>query len=728
VVVSWRGMDGDTDLVGDEAAVGNLISGAVNGVVVQAGSIRQVVLPSQAPPEPLPVPRQLPAAVRDFTGRTDQLAALDTLLSDREEMAVGVVDGLGGIGKTSLVVRWAHRVEDRFPDGTLFANLRGYGPSAPVDAAVVLASFLPALGVSEARIPTELDAVAGLYRSALAGKRVLIVLDNAAHAQQVRPLLPGAAGCVVVVTSRDTLTELVVAQAAYRVTLEAFSPAETQTLIGEILGPGRVNAEPGPVADLARVCAGLPLAVRVAATRVAARPHLAVAEVVADITQEPDPESRGRYGGGAAVESVFDWSYTRLPALHAQVFRRLGLHPGPEFGVAAAAVITDVDSTTVYRCLEALAELHLVEPVGRRRYRMHDLLHAYAAHRATIDEHPRDCRDAVSRVLAWYTRTAQHADQAAFPALVGATPGGVGPIGVEIEFADRVEALAWLRMEQTTLVEVARRASECGHDELVMALAAAIRFLSRRDHGGAMVYVEVMSWGITAARAGGHRALEGLFHALRGGAQHYLGRLDDAESDYRCQLALAEELNDQARRMSGLAGLGWVRLAQDRLPEAREYYQQALPLTRGVDTGSVEAVVRGNLSQICTRLGEFEQALDHANQELVLRRQAGDHAGEVFALHDAALAWQGMGEHQTAIGLCRQAASSSRAMDEIGSDLGSVLLTLATSLELTGELPAAAQGWREALDLLMHLDDPRAEQTRQRLAAVLSQMTGDPHD
>jgi tetratricopeptide (TPR) repeat protein len=718
--------------VADRQSVGNAISGSVTGSVIQAGTIGQVVL---SPPrhEALPVPRQLPPGLRDFTGRDEHLAALDVFLPDAGHsggvVAVVVVDGTGGGGKTTLVVVWAHRVQDRFPDGTLFINLRGYGPSAPLTAEIVLVSFLAALGVSDSRVPVGLDAQAGLYRSVLAERRVLIVLDNAADAEQVRPLLPGAPGCVVVVTSRNSLTELVVAEAAHRFGLDPFTPAESHALLRGILGPARVDAEPDAVTELVRVCAGLPLAVRVAATRAAARPQLNLSDVVADITEDHGRGHEDSFGGsrdvGDAVRSVFDWSYTGLPAEQAKVFRRLGLHPSQEFGVHAAAALTGLDVITVYRCLETLAELNLVEPAGRKRYRMHDLLHAYAAHRSELDETSTDRRDVVSRVLAWYARTAQHADRAALPLLPG-MPGEVHPVGEEMSFADRTQALAWLRSEHTNLVAATRCAVDSQQQEFAIALATSCRFLSYRERAMATRHVEVTSLGLSAARTVGNQLVEALLLDLRAETQVYLGNLGEAEADFAGALTLADALDDPFLRFLGLAGLGRVQFHSDRLHDAREYYQRALPPSRELGGGRTEAVVHANLSKISTRLGEFEQALDHAEQELVLRRHAGDQAGVACALHDAALARQGLGEHATAIGLCREAVSIYRAFDGIGDDLVQAILTLATSLEYAGHLAEAAISLREALSVLTQLDNPQAERTRQRLAALESRIGNEP--
>ncbi|WP_206785540.1 tetratricopeptide repeat protein [Amycolatopsis sp. MtRt-6] len=698
-------------------SVTNQLPGTVTGPVVQAGTIRQVVLSTAVRRQDLPVPRQLPPAVRDFAGREDQLARLDDLLLAGDEnrpaaMVISALDGTAGVGKTALAVQWAHRVEHRFADGTLFADLRGYGPSAPLRPDLVLASFLHVLGVDEDRIPAEPDLQISMYRSVLAGRRVLILLDNAGTAEQVRPLLPGSPGCVVLVTSRASLTGLLVAEAASQVTLDLFTPAEARVLLRRILGATRVAAEPDAVADLVEVCARLPLALRIAATRIATRRHTSVAEVVADIAGGRDRLDVLSSSGDerSAVRSVFDWSYTRLADEHAGLFRRLGLHPGAEFGVPAAAAVAGVDEAKAYRLLEALADVHLIEPAGRRRYRFHDLLHAYAAHRAEQDDDPDSRREATSRLFRWYARIAQAADRLVFPGLEYPDIA-LPPAGPEVPLADRAQAFAWLNTEQANLLAVLRSAPEY---RTAVVLAAAARFLRRRERTQWSVRLEAETLGIEAARAAEDRAGEAFLLGFRGDTLADLGRWDEAEADFRRQLALARDFDDAVRHEVALAGLGQIRLLQQRYAEARDFYRQALPLARQAGGGRPEAVVECNLSQISVRLGEFEQAREHAERELVLRRETADRVGEAYALRDLAVAMQGLEDHDTAIEYAGQAIALYRSLAGTETLLADALETAATSLERTGDVPQAAECLAEACALLDDLDEERAATLRAR--------------
>ncbi|EOD67362.1 ATP-binding protein [Amycolatopsis vancoresmycina] len=698
-------------------SVRNEVPGTVTGSVVQAGTIRQLVL--SAPREQLPVPRLLPPAVRDFAGRDDQLARLDELLPGGDRPAatvISAVDGTAGVGKTTLAVQWAHRVEHHFPDGTLFANLRGYGPSEPVHPGSVLTSFLRVLGIDDDRVPAGLDAQVSLYRSLLAGRRVLVLLDNAGTAGQVRPLLPGSPGCLVLVTSRASLTGLLVAEAASQLTLDLFSRDEAHVLLRRILGSARVAAEPDAVAALVEVCARLPLALRIAATRIATRRHTSVAEIVADIVADRTGldvlSSSG--DGGSAVRTVFDWSYTGLADEHARLFRRLGLHPGTEFGVPAAATVAGVDVATAYRQLDALAEVHLVEAVGGRRFRLHDLLHAYAAHRAELDDDPDHRHAARDRLFSWYARTARAADRLVFPGLE-APAVELPPSGPELPMADRAAALAWLTTEQANLTAVLRAAAGHHVHEAALVLAGTARFLSLREQASWSVRFEAESLGLAAARAAGDRAAEALLLGFRGDTLADLGRWDAAEADFRRQLELAGELGDPARQQVALSGLGQVRFLQQRYAEAREFYRAALPRAGG---GRPAAVVECNLSRISVRLGEFGPAREHAERELALRREAADHVGEAYALCDVAVALQGLGEHDAAIEHAGQAVALYRTLAGTEALLAQALETAATSLEHTGDRTGAASSLAEAAALLEDLDADRAETLRRRAREI----------
>ncbi len=709
--------------MGAGADMSNELSGTVTGAVVQAGTIHQVVLPQPADGR-RPLPRQLPPAVRDFAGRHEHLAMLDVLLPATEPgVTIVAVDGTAGVGKTTLAVRWAHQVQHRFPDGTLFADLRGHGPSSPLAPALVLPAFLLALGVAGDRVPADPDTQSSLYRSLLSGRRVLVVLDNAATSDQVRPLLPATAGCLALITSRTALTGLLVAQAAHRVVLDLFTAIEAETLVRRVIGDGRADAEPGAVAALVDGCARLPLALRVATTRIASRPHARIADVVADITEEQDRlDALSNTGDDHnAVRTVFDWSYERLPADLARTFRRLGLNPGVEVDAHAAAALTAQRTRTAHRQLEALADLHLIEPLARGRFRLHDLLHAYAADRAASDDTEEDRERALTDLLTWYARTAAAADLLIFPgtAVFDVDPG---PTVVPVPPFDRTLASAWMTDEHLTLLAAQRLAADHGLHRNVIALAGAARFLMLKQRALWPARLDAESLGLDAAVALGDRAAEAFLLMRRGDSHQRLDRWAESDTDLRRGLELARELGDPVRHREALTGLGRNLKLQRRYQESWDYYQQALPLAR--DAGVfAEAIVECNLSQLSAGLKRFEQALRHAERELELRRLVGSPHGEAYALYDVAVAWQGLAEHVRAVDCCERAVALYRELPGTEQDLAAVLTVLATSRERLDDLPGAVDALREAVDIRTGLGDPEADVLRRRLGAVVARST-----
>ncbi|MER6762445.1 MULTISPECIES: ATP-binding protein [Amycolatopsis] len=718
----------------DGAGFRNEASGEVRGTVVQAGSIGQLSLAGTATGTGGSVARQLPSVVRDFTGRTEQVAALDALLPAEAEpssdgavddagtggsVVISAVDGAAGIGKTTLAVWWAHRVQHLFPDGTLHTNLRGYGPGDPASPGEVLVGFLRALGLPGERIPTGTAEKAATFRSLLAGRRVLMVLDNANAAEQVRPLLPGTAGCVVVVTSRDRLTGLVVTEGAARLTLDLLSEPEAITLASGIVGQDRATAEPDAVRELVRCCGRLPLAVRIAAGY-ASGPDTTVAEVIAEMADERyrlDVLSR-EGDERAAVRAVFDWSYQQLDDERARVFRRLGLHPGPEFCAEAAAAVTGLDLPGARRVLGALAAAHLIEPVRRGRYRLHDLLRAYASHRAETDDPPEHREQARERMWQWYAHHAKTAHQVLFPAHCGWRPALNLEVRADprIEFPDAARAWAWIESEQDNLVAVARDTDRHGRIPLTILLAtAAAGFLYRL--GRKKRQLDLSRIALAAARRGGDRTVEA--HALLDlGTTHWTVRqLREARSASLEGLGLARDLGNRELQAWALNDLGLVLLEQGQHAQARDRFLAALSLASGSQKGRLEGVVEGNLSDLCTGLGDYQQGLRHAERSLSLRRTAHDDQGEPFALHQIARTRQGLGDLREAIAQCENALAI-EPHHRIPQDTAGILDTLGACLRDTGHIDRAKSCWRDALALYDQYGHPRADDLRTSLRAL----------
>ncbi|MEV0189815.1 AfsR/SARP family transcriptional regulator [Kitasatospora purpeofusca] len=370
--------------------------------------------PATRPPRPRqyhPRPAQLPPALATFVGRSAELSTLDGLTDAAGPAAAGisVVTGGAGTGKTALAVHWAHRVRERFPDGQLHLNLGGYALDPPLTPHEALARFLRALGTDLERIPGTVDESAALYRSLLADRRVLVLLDNARNAEQVRPLLPGSAGSLTLVTGRDGLTGLTACDGARRLVLDVLPRTEAVELIARIAGTERTRAEPRAAAELAAACGHLPLALGIAAGRLAERPHRTLVEHAAELRDAEDRLTALQIDSDAAsaVRVAFDLSYRALRPTAQRLFRLLGLAPGNCISTAAAAALSGSAPAATRPVLEHLAAAHLLNPAGPDHYRLHDLLRCYAAERATAETRPADRAAARERLRSWHLHRAE---------------------------------------------------------------------------------------------------------------------------------------------------------------------------------------------------------------------------------------------------------------------------------------------------------------------------------
>jgi DNA-binding SARP family transcriptional activator len=399
-------------------------------------------------PHAAPPPRELPADVSAFTGRVAELRRLDRLMTGRDARAgrapaavISAVSGTAGVGKTALAIHWAHQVADRFPDGQLHVNLRGYDPARPMTAADALAVFLRALGVPDEEIPAGEDRRAARYRSLLAGKRMLVVVDNARTAEQVRPLLPGAATCAMVVTSRDSLAGLVARDGAARLDLDLLPLDDAVSLLRELIG-ARADADPPAAAELARQCSRLPLALRVAAELAAARPDVPLLDLIAELADEQrrldvlDADGDPR----TAVGTVFSWSYQHLDPGLARAFRLTSLHPGPDFESQAVAALVATTLDLARRLLEALARAHLIHPTGPGRYGMHDLLRVYGRGLTEAEEGEEQAREALARLTDHYVHAAASAMDGPYPPVAPA-PAVTEPMVTTPGWLDEQRAL-----------------------------------------------------------------------------------------------------------------------------------------------------------------------------------------------------------------------------------------------------------------------------------------------
>lgn len=658
--------------------------------------------PPMSPADPRPAgPAQLPADVGAFTGRESELAALDRLLDEpaagggSTALVIGLVCGTGGVGKTTLVVRWAHRVRAGFADGQLYVDLRGYDRRQPVAPGEVLTRFLNALGVSGAEVPLDEDERAARYRTAVAGRRMLVLLDNAASAEQVRPLLPGTGSCVVVVTSRDSLSGLVSVHGARRIELDRLPPRDAVALLGWLLG-GRVAAEPDAAATLAEQCVRLPLALRVAADLAASRPSVTLAGLVAELADRRRRLDLLDAGGDtrAAVRAVFSWSYEHLPPAAARAFRLIGLHPGPDLDARAAAALLGTDPDQAGALLDRLTRAHLSEPTGLGRYGLHDLLRAYAAELAAGHDRETDRRAALTRLLDHYLATVAAAMDLAYPGALPRRPQ-VPPPAIAPGFgSDPAAARAWLDTERSTLAATSAHAVDHGWPRHAIDLAATL--LSHQENGGR--YTDLLAsqtHALTAARRVGDRAAQA--HALVGigVAHHLLSGYGPATTHLEQALTRFRELGDRAGQVRALVNLGNACRRLGGRGPAVAYLSEAVALCRELGDLPGEAAALTTLGLAYWRAGRYELAVDHYRQSLALQRRVGNLLGEGRALDNLGLVYRDLGRAELATDHHRQALDLFR---EVGHRSGEAhaLTNLGDAQVASGSHAAAADLHRQA--------------------------------
>jgi len=707
------------------------------------------------------VPRELPGLARHFVGREAELEALTGLADQAVGRAPGTVvisaiGGTAGVGKTALALQWAHQMSGRFPDGQLYVNLRGYDPGRPMTAGEALPGFLRALGVSGPDIPPGTEERAARYRSLLSGRRVLIILDNASAAEQVRPLLPAAPACVVLVTSRDTLAGLVARDGAQRLDLDLLPMADAVGLLRALIG-GRVDADPEASAALAAQCSRLPLALRVAAEIAAMHPARALADLVGELEGQQRLDLLDAAGDeGTAVRAVFSWSYRHLDVSAARAFRLAGLHPGPDLDRYAAAALAGTTVERAGRLLDVLARGYLVQPTSPGRYAMHDLLRGYARELAVTRDGAHDRRRALTRLFDYYLHTAGLATGVLLPAGRNPQPPARMP-GTPVPplTAGPAAALAWLDAERPDLLAAARYMTENGWSGHASRLAGTL--LWYLDAGGHYPdAVTLHNHGRCAAHDVADRAAEGRALVGLGVVGLRQGRYQDGASHFERALELFGQVGDTSGAGQALCGLGVIDRLQGRYQQAASRLQQALVLCRAA--GDTAGTVRplGNLGLVALRQGHPEQAAGHLEQAVHLARQTGNLQGTADMLTELGGVALRQGRHRQAASLHRQALATFRQTGNRTGEtqalngLGEVFLAtgqpgnaraqfaaalgLASRIGLSNQQARAHRGlgqachalgdpgeacrhWREALIIFTSLGAPQADHVRARLAA-----------
>ncbi len=715
------------DLAASADAVGDSRLGSAGGgqtvpsqLDVQPAST--TLLSNQAPRPPV-VPRELPGAIRHFVGRQAELAALTGLLEKAGEAALGTVvitaiGGMAGVGKTTLALHWAHQAADQFPDGQLYVDLRGFSPShEPLSAHAAVRMFLDGLGVPVERIPPDPQAQAALYRSLLTGKRTLVVIDNARDEQQVRPLLPGSQGCLVVITSRNQMTGLIAVDGAQALCLDVLTGSEARDLLEHRLGAARVSAEPAAVADLIGLCARLPLALAIAAARGSVRPGLglrALAEELKDAQRVLD--ALETEDAVASVRAVFSWSLENLQASAAQMFALLGLHLGPDITIPAAASLAGLPLPRARQALRELAGANLVSEHAAGRFAMHDLLRAYAAERAAVTLDPAARRAAQSRILDHYAHTARAAALLLSPgrepvALASARPGVTAE-----RLGGYQQALAWFEAEHQVLPGIITLAADAGLDACAWQLPWAMAdFLDRRGHWHQWAAIERAA--LAAATRLGDLAGQAVTSRLLATSCVRLGDYDLARAHLTQCLGLYRQLGDRDGQARAHRGLGCVAADQGRHADALGHDEQSLALYQAVGNQSGQAAALANVGYSHNQVGNYQQARVSCRQALALHRQTGDRAG-------LAHAWEVLGDAEHNLGNLAEAAQCYRCALAIFRDLGdrynqaNALTDLGDTCHAAGQLSAARDTWQQALDILDDMDHPQAGQVRAKLGQL----------
>jgi tetratricopeptide (TPR) repeat protein len=584
-----------------------------------------------------------------------------------------------------------------------------------VAPAGALYGFLAALQVPPARIPAGLDARVALYRGRLAGKRVLVVLDNARDAGQVRPLLPGGSGCFVVITSRDRLAGLVAEEGAHPITLDLLAEGEAWQLLAHRLGADRVAAEPEAVGEIIARCARLPLALAIVAARAAGDERLPLAVYAVELGR-----ARGDLGPFTGedprtdVRAVFSWSYRALSVEAARLFRLLGLHPGPDLAVPAAASLAGISEQRVRRLLAELTGAHLVAEATPGRYAFHDLLRGYAAEQAHAVDNDHARRAALHRVLDHYLHTAYTASLQLHPhrAPITLTPPQAGAARTVLAGYD--EALAWLAAEHPVLLASITQATHHGFDVHAWQLTAAlVPFFQARGHWHDWITTHTCALAATVRLA--DRPGQARTHRSAAYAHARLGHHADAATHLRHALRLSRALHDRTGEGHTRLTLSTALGQQGRHRQALHHAQAALDLFQTADHRAGQARALNAIGWYHGQLGDHQQALTHCQQGLAIAQQLG-------ARHDQAATWDSLGHAHRHLGHHHQAVTCYQHAADLSHQLGDqpqqaeVLTHLGDTHHAAGNHTAAHNAWQQALTILDELDDPEADAVRAKLA------------
>jgi DNA-binding SARP family transcriptional activator/tetratricopeptide (TPR) repeat protein len=670
----------------------------------------------QAPPKPRPrsqVPSQLPADLPSFAGRGTELARTAALLGEQNAMTTIAIFGMGGVGKTTLAVHLAHEVADQFPDGQLYVSLHGFDPAGVVSSSEAVRGFLETLGVPPHRMPADLDGQTALYRSLLAGRRMLVLVDDARDTEHARPLLPGTPGCMVIITSRTQLLGLVARSGAHPVALDPPTLAEARDIFVHRLGAARVAAESDAVDEIIARCGRLPLALAVVAARAATFPDVPLAAIAGEL-REGDLDAFGEPDADIDVRTVFSWSYRAVTPDAARLYRLLGLHPGPEISLPAAASLAGSPVRQVRALLDELSGAHLVNEQISGRYEFHDLLRAYAAELTASEDDSETRQAARSRLLDHYLHHADAAARLLFPHRDRApvVPPPAGPA----DLADHQQADSWLRQERPVLLALAALAAETGFERHTWQLAAAIElFLDRQGRWQEQIVLQQNA--LAGARRLGDNSPLAHAHRALGFAHGRLSRQTEADTHLQNALELfagADDANGEAATHRNMAFLA-NRQGNHRV--ALDHYARAMDLYESNANQSGRATVFNEAGWTHILLGDYEQALAQCGQAVRLHTRIGNHSGEAAASDSLGYAYHHLGRHEDAIAHYQHALTLYRRLTDRYLE-ADTLSHIGDARAALGDHDSAATAWRQALLILDELGHPDAKEVRGKLRVI----------
>jgi DNA-binding SARP family transcriptional activator/tetratricopeptide (TPR) repeat protein len=662
--------------------------------------------------QPVGVPQQLPAVVPHFTGREAELTELASFMSRapgrRGAIVLSAVAGMAGVGKTALAVQWCHQVAAEFPDGQLYVNLRGFGPEGkPVEPTAAIRGFLDALGVRPEQVPESPGTQAGLYRSLLAGRRMLLLLDNAQNEAQVRPLLPASSSCLCVVTSRTRLIGLAASEGARLISLDVLPGGEARQMLARRLGEERIRAEPEAAADLITLCGRLPLALAVIAARAADRPDFPLADLAGELRERQRLGALTTGDAATSVDAVFSWSYQQLSTPAARMFRQLSLAPGPDIPELAAAQVAGLSPGHAHDLLRGLVRSCLLTEPTPGRYTFHDLLRAYAGRQAETADSLAERRAALTRLFDHYLALAGAAMDTLGPGerherpRVG-QPGAGAPV---VSTPD--SARAWLNAERANLVAAAAHTATWGWPHHTTALAAILfRYLD--DGGHYSDGMAVHTHALHAATQIGDRAGQADALRRRCGIDYRRGHCGEVAIQLAEALSIYRGIGDRRGQVRTLNNLGIVLRAQGNYREALNHHQQALVLSReeGEDFG--QAISLDGLGNTLGRLGNYRESAEHHQQALSLFRKLGEVRSTAFAVGNLAVALRRQGRLEEAREYHQQGLSLNRQVDCRPGE-AEALHDLGLLWHCQGHYQVAADHHHQALELYQALGNPSGE-------------------